>query len=123
MSDHHKIGAKVFKAFAKKLKLSNKDIELGYKLVLYHNKLSMVAQKEDIYNPKTVAKFAGLFPSKLELDMILLLTYADTNGVGNNIYNEFTARLFKILYTNALDYLQHQVFLDEMKKRVQRKSI
>jgi len=88
MSDHHKIGAKVFKAFAKKLKLSNKDI-------------SMVAQKEDIYNPKTVAKFAGLFPSKLELDMILLLTYADTNGVGNNIYNEFTARLFKILYTNA----------------------
>jgi len=120
MSDHHKIGAKVFKAFAKKLKLSNKDIELGYKLVLYHNKLSMVAQKEDIYNPKTVAKFAGLFPSKLELDMILLLTYADTNGVGNNIYNEFTARLFKILYTNALDYLQHQVFLDEMKKRVQR---
>jgi [protein-PII] uridylyltransferase len=118
--DHHELGAKLFKVYTEKLGLSQESIKLGTKLVLHHNKLSQVAQKEDIYNPRVIANFAGLFPSKTELDMILLLTYADTNGVGNNIYNEFTARLFDTLYQNSLEYLQHNEFIDEMTKRVQR---
>ena len=119
-SDHHKVGATLFKIYAKKLGLNDEDIELGSKLILYHNKLSQTAQKEDIYNPKTVEKFAALFPNKLELDMILILTYADTNGVGSNIYNDFTARLFETLYTHALEYLKHEEFLDELSKREKR---
>ena len=118
--DHHILGAKLFRVYTKKLGLNQESIKLGTKLILHHNKLSQVAQKEDIYNPKVVANFTGLFPSKIELDMILLLTYADTNGVGNNIYNEFTARLFNRLYQNSLEYLQHNNFIDEMTKRVQR---
>jgi len=74
-------------------------------LIRYHNELSFTAQKEDIYNPKVVAKFTALFPTKLELDLIYILTYADTNGVGNNIYNEFTASLFHTLYKNAIQLL------------------
>ena len=119
-SDHHKVGATLFRIYAEKLSLPKKDIELGAKLILYHNKLSQVAQKEDIYNPNTVSKFTAIFPNKLELDMILILTYADTNGVGSNIYNEFTARLFETLYSHALDYLIHEHFLDEVGKKVKR---
>ena len=119
-TDHHQVGATLFKIYTKKLGLSNEDIELGSKLVLYHNMLSQTAQKEDIYNPKTVAKFAALFPSKLELDMILILTYADTRGVGSNIYNEFTARLFETLYNHSLEFLKHEEFLDELSKRAKR---
>ncbi len=119
-SDHHIIGAKLFKTFATKLGLAQEDIDLGTKLLLYHNMLSYTAQKEDIYHTLVVAKFAALFPSKAELDMILLLTYADTSGVGNNIYNEFTSRLFKGLYQNALEFLKNEKFLDEVKKRVKR---
>ena len=120
LSDHHIIGAKLFRAYAQKLGLPQKDIELGEKLVLYHNRLSLTAQKEDIYNTIVVAKFAALFPSKLELDMMLLLTYADTNGVGNNIYNEFTSRLFKQLYENSIDFLENREFLNEVQQREQR---
>ena len=120
VSDHHKVGAALFRAYGEKLSLPDTDIELGAKLILYHNQLSQIAQKEDIYSPKTVAKFTAIFPNKLELDMILILTYADTNGVGGNIYNEFTARLFETLYVHALDFLIHQSFLDEVGKRVKR---
>ena len=119
-SDHHKVGATLFRVYGEKLSLPKVDIELSAKLILYHNKLSQMAQKEDIYNPKTVAKFTAIFPNKLELDMILILTYADTNGVGSNIYNEFTARLFETLYSHALDYLIHENFLNEVGKRVKR---
>ena len=120
VSDHHKVGASLFRIYGEKLALSKENIELGAKLILYHNQLSQIAQKEDIYNPKTVAKFTAMFPNKLELDMILILTYADTNGVGSNIYNEFTARLFETLYSHALDFLIHKNFLDEVGKRVKR---
>ena len=119
-TDHHQVGATLFKIYAKKLGLSSEDIELGSKLVLYHNQLSQTAQKEDIYNPNVVSNFTALFPSKRELDMILILTYADTNGVGSNIYNEFTARLFETLYSHGLEYLKHEKFLDELTKRVKR---
>ncbi len=119
-SDHHQIGAHLFKIYASKLELPQEDIDIGYRLVLYHNQLSQIAQKEDIYNQKSVAKLAALFPSKIELDMIYILTYADTNGVGSDIYNSFTSRLFHTLYIHAVEFLQHSNFLDEMGKRVKR---
>jgi len=119
-SDHHVIGSNIFRAFAKKLGFSKEDIALGANLVLHHNKLSQFAQKEDIYSPKVIANFTAFFPTKIELDMIYLLTYADTSGVGANIYNTFNARLFATLYNNALEFLQHKEFLDEMSKRVHR---
>jgi len=120
VSDHHIVGQKLFKAYAKKLNLSKSESNLGEKLILYHTLLSKTAQKEDIYNPKTIAQFAAVFPTKLELDLIYILTYADTTAVGNNIYNEFSARLFYNLYQNALEFLEHKEFLDETSKRVQR---
>ena len=119
-SDHHIVGAKLFRVYATKLELPNEDIEIGYNLILHHNKLSLIAQKEDIYNQKSVAKLAALFPSKIELDLIYILTYADTTGVGSDIYNNFTARLFDTLYNHAVEFLQHSNFLDEMGKRVKR---
>jgi len=119
-SDHHIVGAKLFRVYATNLELPQEDIEIGYKLVLHHNKLSQIAQKEDIYNQKSVAKLAAIFPSKIELDLIYILTYADTNGVGSDIYNDFTARLFDTLYNHAIEFLQHSNFLDEMGKRVKR---
>lgn len=119
-SDHHMVGAKLFKAYAAKLQLDKKESALGVKLVTYHNKLSETAQKEDIYDPKVIARFVGIFPTELELTMILLLTYADTTGVGNNIYNEFTARLFKTLYENALEFVNQSGFLEELQERAKR---
>ncbi len=121
--DHHIVGERIFRVYAKKLKLSQEDINLGAKLIRYHNQLSKIAQKEDIYNSKVIAKFAGLFPSKEELDLIYILTYADVNSVDVGVYNEFTARLFKTLYLNAIDFLQHQEYLDEVSKRVKKSKI
>ncbi len=120
--DHHEIGKKIFLNYGKTLNLSQENIDLGAKLILYHNKLSVTAQKEDIYNPRVIDEFASIFNTKLELDMILLLTYADTTAVGSNIYNKLTSRLFWTLYSNALNFLSHREFLDEVAKKVKRKE-
>jgi len=121
--DHHIVGERIFRVYAKKLGLTKEDINLGAKLIRYHNQLSQTAQKEDIYNPKVIAKFAGLFPNKEELDLIYILSYADVSSVDSSIYNEFTARLFSTLYHNAIDFLQHKEYLDEVSKRVKKSKI
>jgi len=121
--DHHIVGERIFRVYAKKLGLEKEEINLGAKLIRYHNQLSTTAQKEDIYNTKVIAKFAGLFPSKEELDLIYILTYADVSSVDSSIYNEFTTRLFSTLYHNAIDFLQHKEYLDEVSKRVKKSKI
>ncbi len=120
--DHHKRGEYLFKKYGKNLGLPEEDIKIGANLILHHSKMSITAQKEDIYSHKVVAKFTALFPTKLELNMILLLTYADTTAVGSNIYNELTARLFKSLYDNAMEFLIHRNFLDEAIQRARREE-
>ena len=121
--DHHIVGERIFKVYAKKLGLDKKEIELGAKLIRYHNQLSTTAQKEDIYNSKVIAKFAGLFPTKEELDLIYILTYADVSSVDSSVYNEFTARLFNTLYCNAIEFLKHKEYLDEVSKRIKKSKI
>ena len=79
--------------------------------------MSKVAQREDLYNEKVILGFTSHFPNKKLLDMIYILTYADMNGVGADIYNSFNARLIKTLYRQAVEVLGNTAMLDEAAKR------
>ena len=116
--DHSLVGASLFRIFAKSLDLRGEMIEAGVVLIHNHTLMSNVAQREDLYNEKTILMFASQFKSKKMLDMIYILTYADMSGVGNDIYNTFTARLLKTLYTQSIESLEHLEMLDEAAMRV-----
>jgi [protein-PII] uridylyltransferase len=120
--DHHFVGASLFKVFAKKLQLDETLIKQGETLILYHTLMSNIAQREDLYNEKTIFKFASHFKTKKLLDMIYILTYADMNGVGNDIYNAFNSRLIKTLYTQSLEVLNQTTMLDEASKRLKKEQ-
>ena len=121
--DHHHVGASLFKVFAQKLHLSQKLIEMGEQLILHHTLMSNIAQREDIYNEKIILGFASHFPSQTMLSMIYLLTYADMSGVGSDIYNSFSAKLIKTLYTHSLEVLNNTKMLDEAAKRAKKEQI
>ncbi len=121
-SDHHAVGASLFKVFAEKLHLNPEHIAMGETLILYHTLMSKVAQREDIYNEKTIVHFASHFQSKKLLDLIYILTYADMNGVGKDIYNSFNARLIRILYEQSLEILGNKSMLDEAAKRLKKEQ-
>lgn len=120
--DHHFVGASLFKVFAEKLNLNSEHIAMGETLILYHTLMSKVAQREDIYNEKTVLHFASHFQTKQLLDLIYILTYADMNGVGKDIYNSFNARLIRILYEQSLEILDNKTMLDEAAKRLKKEQ-
>ena len=120
--DHHFVGASLFKIFAEKLHLDPEHIAMGETLILYHTLMSKVAQRDDIYNENTVLHFASHFQTKKLLDLIYILTYADMNGVGKDIYNSFNARLIRILYQQSLEILDNKTRLDEAAKRVKKEE-
>jgi [protein-PII] uridylyltransferase len=118
--DHHFVGASLFKVFANKLHIDESLITIGETLILYHTLMSKVAQREDLYNETVILFFASHFKTQKLLDMIYILTYADMNGVGNGIYNSFSAKLIKTLYKQSKEVLGQTSMLDEASKRVKK---
>ena len=120
--DHHFVGASLFKVFAKRLHIDDTLIAMGETLILYHTLMSKVAQREDLYNETVILSFASHFKTQKLLDMIYILTYADMSGVGNSIYNSFSAKLIKTLYKQSKEVLGKTTMLDEASKRVKKEQ-
>ena len=120
--DHSRVGATLFRLYAGQLKLEKEMTDIGITLILYHTLMSDTAQREDLYNEKTIFKFAAHFKNKKMLDMIYILTYADMCGVDNNIYTTFRARLLHTLYTQSLQTLEHGEMLSETAKRIKKEE-
>jgi len=120
--DHHLVGASLFKIFAEKLDMDKSLIKMGETLITYHTLMSKVAQREDLYSEKVILGFASHFKSKKLLDMIYILTYADMNGVGGDVYNSFSAKLIKTLYTESVEVLGRTDILDEAAKRAKKEK-
>lgn len=119
---HHEVGAILFKGLAKKFKLSKKEIKIGRNLILYHTLMSTTAQREDLYSEKTILKFSSHFPTQKELNFIYILTYADMNGVGSNIYNDFNSRLINVLYRESCLVIYNVTLIKETTKRIKKEK-
>ncbi len=118
--DHHYVSASLFKIFANKLGIKEQYITMGERLIHHHTLMSRVAQREDLYSEAVILSFASHFKTKKLLDMIYILTYADMSGVGNNIYNSFSAKLIRTLYKQSTEILSQTKRLDEATKRTKK---
>ena len=118
--DHSLVGVSLFRLFAAKISMDQALINTGVKLIQYHDLMSTTAQREDLYNEKTILQFASRFKSKNLLDMIYLLTYADMNGVGGGIYTNFNAKLLRTLYRESIASLQHDKILTTTTRRLKK---
>lgn len=118
--DHSLVGVSLFRLFAAKIGMEQALIDIGARLIQYHDLMSTTAQREDLYNEKTILQFASRFKSKKLLDMIYLLTYADMNGVGNGVYTNFSAKLLRTLYQESIASLQHDNILTSTARRLKK---
>jgi [protein-PII] uridylyltransferase len=82
--------------------------------------MSRVAQREDLYNETVILSFASFFKTQKLLDMMYILTYSDMSGVGNDIYNSFSAKLIRTLYKQSGAVLGQTKRLDEAGKRTKK---
>jgi [protein-PII] uridylyltransferase len=118
--NHSILGAKIFKAYSKKLEFSPDDISVGTTLIKLHTLMNNTASREDIYNERVVLSFVSKVKNINILNMLYILTYTDVNGVGKGVYSSFSANLLKELYTRSLRVFEKPELIDEISSRLRR---
>ncbi|WP_254064953.1 HD domain-containing protein [Campylobacter sp. CCUG 57310] len=118
--DHSITGANIFRAYAMKLNLSAKAVNIGVTLVRYHTLMSDTANREDIYNQRTIFSFISKLNDKQTLKLLYILTYCVINATSEKLYNPYIARLLKEFYLISLESFEDENLLDEATRRVKK---
>ncbi len=121
--DHSEVGAELVKVYGKKIGLKPQEIKRLALLVEHHTLMSNVANREDIYNEKTVLRFISKIETPANLKMLYVLTYADINAVGEGVYSFFTAKLLRELYELSVKKFINKNLLSETAKRLRKENI
>ena len=112
--DHSELGAEEAKQFSLRHKLSEEASNLLIWLVRHHLLMSQTAQRQDIYDPKTVQHFCSQLPRAEYLDYLYLLTVADICATNPALWNAWKDSLLKELYRAANQLMQQaKLSLDE----------
>ena len=91
-------GAKQARAAALRLGLPEDEAELVAWLVGNHLEMSDTAQRRDISDPQTIAKFTERVGNLERLRLLLILTVADIRAVGPGVWNGWKGQLLRDLY-------------------------
>ena len=94
-------GSKTSYRACQRLGIPEAESELVAWLVGHHLEMSETAQKRDISDPRTVAKFAELVGSLERLRLLYILTVADIKAVGPAVWNAWKGQLLADLYNNT----------------------
>ena len=77
-------------------------------LVVHHLAMNRLAQRRDITDRKVIAECASFVESPSNLQLLYLLTYADTSAVGPDVWSVWKGTLLAELYHRTYDYLVQQ---------------
>jgi [protein-PII] uridylyltransferase len=86
-------------------------------MVEHHVAMAQLAQRRDLNEPHVVSDFAAGMGTLDELNLLLLLTYADLNAVAPGVWSEWKSTLLWELYRRARTVLTgSDAALDEITK-------
>tara|TARA_B100000900_G_scaffold401049_1_gene405311 strand:- start:1165 stop:2475 length:1311 start_codon:yes stop_codon:yes gene_type:complete len=103
--DHSILGSQIAEKLCTRLGMKNHEVSQTAWLIKNHLVMSDIAQKRDLFDPKTIADFANIVKSQKNLDYLLALTVADIMSVGPNIWNAWKSGLLRTLYEETSSYM------------------
>ena len=103
--DHSILGSQITEKLCNRIGMKKNEVSQTAWLVKNHLVMSDVAQKRDLYDPKTIVDFASIVKNQKNLDYLLALTVADIMSVGPSIWNAWKSGLLRTLYNETSNYL------------------
>ena len=104
-SGHVARGARIAERICRRLRLDAEPAARVVLLVRQHVAMAQAAFRRDLTEPRVAQEFAAEVGSLPALNMLLLLTYADLNGVGPGVWSEWKGVLLRELYQKARAHL------------------
>lgn len=104
-SGHVARGARIAERICQRLRLDAESAARVVLLVRQHVSMAQAAFRRDLTEPRVAQEFAAEVGSLPALNLLLLLTYADLNGVGPGVWSEWKGALLRELYQKARAHL------------------
>ena len=104
---HSKRGALMIPGLAERLGLTQKQTRTLIFLVEEHLLLSRVSNRRDIGEEGLIAELAGKIKTRERLDLLYLMTCADSTAVGQGAFPKWKDELLGELYTRLNSVLTH----------------
>lgn len=124
LGDQQVEGEKTAYAASARLGVPEEECDLISWLVRNHLEMSDCAQRRDISDPRTIAQFAGRVETQERLRLLLILTVADIQAVGPDVWNGWKGQLLKELYEStsaalARDHLEEEQVATDIDARAE----
>jgi [protein-PII] uridylyltransferase len=124
--DHSQLSTQLAVRFGRRMRLKGRDLQNLSFLVDHHMTLTEFAQRRNLEDPKTIRDFARIVQDKERLDMLMLMSFADVQGIGDSSWSNWKEGLVWTLYLSTVEVLEDEVeFLrkaevarKDLKKRV-----
>jgi [protein-PII] uridylyltransferase len=121
---HTEKGVKIAERVCARLQMDEAAAERVIFLVKQHLLMSHIAQRRDLSDEKVVRDFAAQVDTLDNLNMLTLLTYADINGVGPGVWNEWKDALVWELHIKTRALLApekaHDHSVEQLRERIVR---
>ena len=110
-SEHHKkihhpeVSAEMAMRAAKRLRLDGPASRLLHILIENHLLMASVSQRRDLDDPAVIRQFARQIQTPETLDLLTLLTFADSQGTSDKLWNGFKDLLLWQLHDRAMTLL------------------
>jgi [protein-PII] uridylyltransferase len=125
--DHCQTGGEIAEAFCKQHNLKPADAHMVVWLVTNHLLMSNASQRLDLTNPDDIHQFAVEVGDQYHLDMLTLISIADTYSTNPDLWTPWRAEQTRELYRNTQAALrrglENPINKDDVIEEIQQESI
>lgn len=100
--DHTEAGVSIVPRICKRFGMSEKDVSIVTILVQNHLTLADTATRRDISDPKTIERVCGFLKEPLVVEILEVLTEADSLATGTSAWSGWKSQLVSELVNNTL---------------------
>ncbi len=104
--EHPEISERLAREVCQRWQLAQEITELVAWLVRSHLMMSVFTKMRDVFDPSTAVEFANIVETQDRLDMLTILTYADTRAVAEEAWTPAQMSFLRELHTRTSALLQ-----------------
>lgn len=99
--DHATVGAAIARSFCERMEMTEEKASLIEGAVRHHLLLVLTATRRDIDEPGVIDEIAGTVGDLALLQVLYLLTVADSRATGTSVWNDWKSTLLRALFARC----------------------